>query len=215
MREFFGKLMDSKFWRPDRDIEGKVFGWILWQKEEESRKGFNGAWILIHTIKSFPSIQFKDIQEVILLIHCCKTMHCYWMTSPSTSTTSGKPTRRTPFFKVDRSQGEKVTEGTDSHCSSQPWTRWILNKIGETSNTIWTNPESPRSNTHLKSSSQNSYLGAILKLAQRKGLRFYQTRSHAIALSNTQPATCTEKVVCMKSREELTAKDTSQQGHLA
>ena len=42
-----------------------------------------------------------------------------------------------------------------------------------------------------------------LKLAQRKGLRFHQTRSHAITLSDTPPAIWIVKVVCMKIREEL------------
>ena len=37
-------------------------------------------------------------------------------------------------------------------------------------------------------------------------MRFYQTRFHAIALSNTLPAICTEKVVFMKTREELYCK---------
>ena len=45
-----------------------------------------------------------------------------------------------------------------------------------------------------------------LKLAQSKGLQFYQTRSHAIALVNTLPATCIEKVVCMKVGEDLYCK---------
>ena len=39
--------------------------------------------------------------------------------------------------------------------------------------------------------------------AQRKGLQFYQTRSHAIALSSTLPAICLKKMVCMKTGEEL------------
>ena len=45
-----------------------------------------------------------------------------------------------------------------------------------------------------------------LKLAQRKGLQFYQTRSRAITLSSTLPAICKEKVVCMKTGEELYCK---------
>ena len=45
-----------------------------------------------------------------------------------------------------------------------------------------------------------------LKLAQRKGLQFYQTRSHAIALFNTRRAICIEKVVFMKTGEELYGK---------
>ena len=40
-------------------------------------------------------------------------------------------------------------------------------------------------------------------LAHRKGLQFHQTRSHAIALFNTLSAMCTEKAVCMKTKEEL------------
>ena len=45
-----------------------------------------------------------------------------------------------------------------------------------------------------------------LKVAQRKGLQFYQTRSHAIAFFNTQPAICTEKVENMKTGEDLYCK---------
>ena len=44
-----------------------------------------------------------------------------------------------------------------------------------------------------------------LKLAQRKGLQFYQTRPHAIALFNTLPATCIEKVE-NKTGEDLHCK---------
>ena len=42
-----------------------------------------------------------------------------------------------------------------------------------------------------------------LKLAQKRGLQFYQTRLHAIVLCNTLPAVCIEKAVCMKTKEEL------------
>ena len=42
-----------------------------------------------------------------------------------------------------------------------------------------------------------------LKVAQKKGLQFYRTRSKAIILYNTLPAVCIEKVVYMKSGEEL------------
>ena len=46
----------------------------------------------------------------------------------------------------------------------------------------------------------------VHKLAQRKGLQFYQTRSHAIALFNTLLAICIEKVLHMKSGEDLHRK---------
>ena len=38
-----------------------------------------------------------------------------------------------------------------------------------------------------------------LKLAQRTGLQFHKTRSHAIVIFNTQLAICIEKVVYMKT----------------
>ena len=53
---------------------------------------------------------------------------------------------------------------------------------------------------------QNAVYWCNLKLAPRRGLQFYQTRSHAIALFNTQPAICIEKVVYMKSGENLYCK---------
>ena len=53
---------------------------------------------------------------------------------------------------------------------------------------------------------QNTVFWCNLKLAQRKGLQFYQTRSHAIALFNTLPAMCIEKVVYMKTGEDLYCK---------
>ena len=42
-----------------------------------------------------------------------------------------------------------------------------------------------------------------LKLAQKRGLHFYQTRSHAIVVYSTLPAICIEKAVSMKTKEEL------------
>ena len=45
-----------------------------------------------------------------------------------------------------------------------------------------------------------------LSVAQTKGLQFYQTRSNVIILCNTLPAMCIEKLVVMKSGEELYSK---------
>ena len=50
---------------------------------------------------------------------------------------------------------------------------------------------------------QNAVYWCNLKVAQKKGLQFYQTRSHAIVLYNILPAICIEKAVCMKTKEEL------------
>ena len=53
---------------------------------------------------------------------------------------------------------------------------------------------------------QNTVYWCNLKVAQKKGLQFYQTRFNAIILYNTLPAVCIEKVVNMKSREEVYSK---------
>ena len=53
---------------------------------------------------------------------------------------------------------------------------------------------------------QNTVYWCMLKLAQRKGLQFYQIRSHAIALFNTQLANCFEKVAYMKTGEDFSCK---------
>ena len=50
---------------------------------------------------------------------------------------------------------------------------------------------------------QNTVSWCNLKLAQSRGLQFYQTRSNAVILHNTLPAICFEKAVCMKTKEEL------------
>ena len=50
---------------------------------------------------------------------------------------------------------------------------------------------------------QNTVCWANLRVAQKKGLTFYQTKSNAIILQNTLPAACVEKVVKMNSEEVL------------
>ena len=59
---------------------------------------------------------------------------------------------------------------------------------------------------YLENPLQNEVYWCNLKLAQERGLQFYQTRSHAIVLYNTLPAVCIEKAVCMKTQEELYQK---------
>ena len=53
---------------------------------------------------------------------------------------------------------------------------------------------------------QNTVYWCNLKVAQSKGLQFYQTLSNAIILYNTLPAVCIENVVNMKSGEDLYSK---------
>ena len=56
--------------------------------------------------------------------------------------------------------------------------------------------------TKLENTSENSVL-ANLRVAQKKGLTFHQTRSNAIILHNSLPTACIEKVVVMNSEEVL------------
>ena len=53
---------------------------------------------------------------------------------------------------------------------------------------------------------QNTVFWCNLKLAQEKGLRFYQTQSHAVVLYNTLLAACIEKAVCIRTQKELYQK---------
>ena len=53
---------------------------------------------------------------------------------------------------------------------------------------------------------QNMVYWVDIKLAQKKGLKFYQTRSNAIILHETLPAYCTPKVVWMETGEIIYEK---------
>ena len=53
---------------------------------------------------------------------------------------------------------------------------------------------------------QNTVYGCNLKPAQRKGVQFYLTRSHAIALFNTLPSICIESGIHEVRRKNCTSK---------
>ena len=57
----------------------------------------------------------------------------------------------------------------------------------------------------LENASKIQYFRATWSLPKR-GLQFYQTRSHAVVLYDTLPAACIEKAVCMKTTDELYQK---------
>ena len=50
---------------------------------------------------------------------------------------------------------------------------------------------------------QNTVFWCYLKVAQQRGLRFYQTRSNAVILYDTLPAEFIEKAMCMKTKDQL------------
>ena len=53
---------------------------------------------------------------------------------------------------------------------------------------------------------QDTVYWVDIQLAQRKGLKFYQTRCNAIIFYDTLPANCISKVVVMKSEEIIDQK---------
>ena len=54
---------------------------------------------------------------------------------------------------------------------------------------------------------QDTVYGVDIQLAQRKGLKFYQTRSNAIILDDALPAYCISKAIVMKSEEIIYQKE--------
>ena len=117
-------------------------------------------------------------------------MYCYRTTFPSTSSTSGTLSKCSPLSKVDWSQEEKASEGTGSQCSSQPSTRCVLDKIWKKLYTIWTNPESRRTNT----------LGELFKILFL--VQFTACSEKGIATLSTS-ITCNDSFKRMKTGEEL------------
>ena len=53
---------------------------------------------------------------------------------------------------------------------------------------------------------QNTVYWVDIKFAQKKGLKFYQTRSNAIILDDTLPAYCIPKVIMMVTGEIIYEK---------
>ena len=56
---------------------------------------------------------------------------------------------------------------------------------------------------------QNTENWCTLKLAQERGLRFYQTRSNAVVLYDTLPAEFIEKAICVKTNDQLYQRESA------
>ena len=54
---------------------------------------------------------------------------------------------------------------------------------------------------------QNTVCWCNLKLAQQKGLQFYQTRSNAVILHDTLLAEVMQKAICMKTKDQLSQRE--------
>ena len=173
-----------------------MYGKVRWQEAEATRKDFNI--VLIRQDKKFLTSELsKVIQDAIPLILHCKTMYLFRTISSSTFiildvqsiciTNSGLilggqnsvSDRQTVFF----------TAVNPTHKNHQDQIELDLTKPRLASyKQKWT--------VH-----KDTVYGVDIQLAQRKGLKFYQTRSNAIILYFTLPAYCISKLIVMKSEE--------------
>ena len=176
----------------------------LWQKEEERRRDFNTAWIQTLPINSCTFEQFKDIQEIMILILQCKTMYCNRKDLPSTSTTSGTRVKLILIKKWINSRRKKPQErktcGVLHYSESDGWWTWYGG------NSTRSDETKDRANKNTWKRLRNTVCLVQFETAHEKGLQVHQTQSHAVVLCNTLPAACIEKAVCMKTQDELYQK---------
>ena len=131
------------------------------------------------------------------LIQHYKTTCCYQTTSPSTSTTLDAPTTCTPSSNQDWFRVEKMSSKrrqTVFFTAVNPFFAHIHKQRDY-------DVTKPRSAAHKQNwkTHLNTVYWEYLKVALKKGLAFYQTRSDAIIHHNSLPAACIEKVVVMNS----------------
>ena len=171
-------------------------GWVICIEEMVPRRDFSIAWILI---LQCPFYAFEDILEEIKLIQHCKTTCCYRATLPSTSTTLEAPTTCTP--SIPGGKDIKKWRQTVFFTAVNP----MHTHLHKQRNYDVTKPRVAVYKQNWKRHQKTVYW-CNLRVAQKKGLTFYQTRSNAIILHNTVPAPCIEKVVAMSSGEVLKNK---------
>ena len=172
------------------------------QQEEEKRKYFNI--VLIRQEQSCTSELFKAIQDAVLLILLYKTMfvissgffqyicHCWIWNQFSFH----------HQFRIDtgRSKFEQQTDSVLSACGTHGQKQKHPDTI---------DLEAPRLARYMHTAwkkHQNTVYWVDIKLAMKKGLKFYQTRSNATILYNTLPAYCIPKVVRMETGEVIYEK---------
>ena len=178
-------------------------GRVQWQKAEEIRKYFNI--VLIHQDKKFfiselfqghsgrnlsdPSLQDNVLIpngffEYIYHIGCGINLHSI-VNSGLIPGGSNWSKRQTVFFtSVDPMNKEH--KDPDVINLDAPRLAWYKQKVWK--------------------KHQNTVYWVHIKLAQKKGFKFYQTRSNAIILYDTLPAYCIPKAIMMGSGEVIYEK---------
>ena len=181
-------------------------GYQLWQKEEERRTDVNIAWIqLFHSIpvpssnsRTFrrPNAVDPALQDNVLLPKRFTEYICHVGNANelNSKTRNGVIPGRKRLKKRKTSSILHYSE----HDGRRFWHGWNSMRSYETKDRAI--------HEYSETLSKIQYVGAIWSSLKRKGLQFYQTRSHAVVLYNTLFAACIEKVVCMKTQEELYQK---------
>ena len=163
---------------------------------------------------SAPMLVSEEHWQGQLILHC-KTMCCFRMTSPSTSTTSGTLTTCTPSSRADWVLEEKVSRGDRQSVFFRAVNPMYANQDPEGVQYDLDKPDL-RCTKILGESTKIQYIGAIWSSLKEKDCSSIKTRSHAITFfSNTLLANCIEKVVCMRLKRIYTAKYTNPSGFRA
>ena len=174
-------------------------GYQLWQQEEEPRKGFNISWILTLPDTFRRAIQGHSGDNAIdlalqdgVLLPKGFTEYTYHVGNASELNSilrngllSVKRGRQAVFFTT-------VNPMDDGY------------GMEETPSDLTKPRIAPYNNTWQRF--QHTVFWCNLKVAQEKGLQFYQTRSHAVVLCNTQFAACIEKWYVWKHRMSSTRR---------
>ena len=149
--------------------------------------------------KFFTSELFKVIQDAVSLILLYRTMSLFRMVSSSTFITLDVQSIYIPSSIQDWYWEVKIwANGRQySFCLWIPWTKntRILRK------STWKHRVLHGTCIKHGRNIKTRCIGSTSKLAQKKGLKFYQTRSNGIILYNTLPACCIPKVVRMEIGE--------------
>ena len=159
-----------------------MLGCQLWQMEEDRRKGSNIVRTLILPNISCSSEQSRDIQEVLSLILRCKSMYCFGNFAESIYQIGNAHDMHSIIQGGLISGGKRSQEGQAVIVFHSREHDVPQSRSGSSNRGI---------QKYLESSPKYRYW-CNLKLAQRKRLQFFQTRSHAIALLTTQLSICIE-----------------------
>ena len=174
-----------------------MYGRTRWQEAEATIKDFNIVLTRQNT-KFFTFELFKDIQDATPLILHFGTMCSFQTISSST------------FIMLDLQSIYSITN-SGMIAGGQNSSRDRHTVFFTAVNPIHKNHKDPKELDLTKprlasyqkkwKARQDTVYWVDIQLAQRKGLKFYQTTSNAIILDDALPAYCIPKVVVMESGE--------------